>query len=62
MFVLYIASLTRSVIALHTLLNNKLEYKENEKNLLEDKPKVDAEKDKEKEKDGKTDKKEAEKK
>ncbi len=60
MFVLYIASLARSVIALHTLLNNKLEYRENEKNLLEDKPKVEAEKDKDK--DAKTDKKETEKK
>jgi len=36
MFVIYISSLTRSILALHTLINNKLENKANEKKLEEE--------------------------
>jgi len=53
MFILYICSLTRSLISLHTLINNKIENRELEKKEefdKQEKAKENSEKEKEKEK------------
>jgi len=39
--VIYVAALIRSVIALHNLINNKLDFKAAEEKELEDEKKVD---------------------
>lgn len=57
MLVIYLASLVRSVIALHNLINNKISNRDAEKKESQKDPKKENDKDKDKEKDKESDKK-----
>lgn len=59
MLVIYLASLVRSVIALHNLINNKISNRDAEKKESQKDPKKENDKDKEKDKDKDGDKKSA---
>ena len=61
MLVVYVAALIRSIIALHNLINNKIQNRDAEKNEGKEKETSKDKKDEKKEKDSKKDEKEGEK-